>query len=67
MKTSDFGLSESLTIDSLGLLQMAIKVTNEPPKGIKAGMYRTFTTMINGDFLEKVETFDYWRSLVFAV
>ena len=36
----------------LGLLQMAIKVTNEPPKGLKAEMYRTFTTMINDDFLE---------------
>ena len=51
----------------LCLLKMANKVTNEPPKGIKVGMYRTFNTMINGDFLEKVEPFDYWRSLVFAV
>lgn len=51
----------------LGLLQMAIKVTNEPPKGLKAGMFRTFTTMINGDFLEKVEPLDQWRSMVFAV
>ena len=51
----------------LGLLQMAIKVTTEPPKGLKAGMYRTFTTMINGDFLEKVEPFEQWRALVYAI
>mmetsp|Transcript_8591 Transcript_8591/g.9745 ORF Transcript_8591/g.9745 Transcript_8591/m.9745 type:complete len:2884 (-) Transcript_8591:1352-10003(-) len=51
----------------LGLLQMALKVSIQPPKGLKAGMYRTFTTMINGDFLEKVEPFDYWRALVYAV
>ena len=31
----------------LGLLQMAIKVTTEPPKGLQAGLYRTFTTMVN--------------------
>lgn len=30
----------------LGLLQRVIKVTNEPPKGIKAGLYKTFTTLI---------------------
>lgn len=51
----------------LGLLQMGIKVTNEPPKGLKAGMYRTFTTVINGDFLEKVDPGEQWRSLVYAV
>lgn len=50
----------------LGLLQMAIKVTNEPPKGLQAGLYRTFTTMINPDFLEKVEPYDKWRSLLFT-
>jgi len=29
------------------LLQKVIKVTNEPPKGLKAGLYKTFTTLIN--------------------
>ena len=28
----------------LGLLQKVLKVTNEPPKGLKAGLYKTFTT-----------------------
>ena len=45
---------------------MAIKVTTEPPKGLQAGLYRTFTTTINQDFLEKVEPYDKWRSLVFT-
>jgi dynein heavy chain len=51
----------------LGLLQMGIKVTNEPPKGLKAGMFRTFTTVINPDFLERVDPGDQWRSLTYAV
>mmetsp|Transcript_610 Transcript_610/g.1165 ORF Transcript_610/g.1165 Transcript_610/m.1165 type:complete len:1301 (-) Transcript_610:61-3963(-) len=51
----------------LGLLQMAIKVTTEPPKGLQAGLSRTFNTMINQDFLEKVEPYEKWRSLVFSV
>jgi len=51
----------------LGLLQMAIKVTTEPPDGLKAGISRTFNTMINQDFMEKVEPYDKWRSLIFAV
>ncbi len=36
----------------LGLLQRAIKVTNEPPKGLKAGMNKTFQTVVNSEFLE---------------
>lgn len=51
----------------LGLLQMAIKVTTEPPDGLKAGISRTFNTMINQDFMEKVEPYDKWRSLIFAI
>ena len=50
----------------LGLLHIAIKVTNEPPKGLKAGLQRTFATMINQDFLEKVEPPDMWREIVYA-
>jgi dynein heavy chain len=44
----------------LGLLQRAIKVTNEAPKGLKAGLNKTFTTIINQDFLDKIEH-PYWR------
>jgi len=45
---------------------MAIKVTTEPPKGLKAGLYRTFTTTINQDFIEKVEPNEKWRPLMFT-
>jgi dynein heavy chain len=51
----------------LGLLQLAIKVTIEPPKGLKAGLNTTFNTMVNQDFLEKVEPYDKWRSIVFTI
>ena len=50
----------------LSLLQLAIKVTNEPPKGLQAGLFRTFSTMINPDFLEKVEPLDKWRAIVYS-
>jgi len=50
----------------LSLLQMAIKVTMEPPKGMKAGLARTYSTMVNQDFLEKVEPYEKWRPLTYA-
>jgi len=51
----------------LGLLQLAIKVTTEPPKGIAAGMARTYSTLVTQDFIEKVEPYDKWRNIVFAI
>jgi len=51
----------------LSLLQMAIKCTVEPPKGIQAGLSRTFTTLINQDFLERVEPYEKWRNMVFSI
>lgn len=50
----------------LALLQRTIKVTNEPPKGVKAGLHKTFTTVINQDFLEKIEH-PSWKSLIFTI
>ncbi len=50
----------------LGLLQKVIKVTNEPPKGLKAGLFKTFTTLINQEFLEKVDNPN-WKNLIFTV
>jgi len=40
---------------------MAIKVTTEAPLGLQAGIDRTFSTVINQDFIEKVEPTDKWR------
>ncbi|PHJ15894.1 dynein gamma flagellar outer, partial [Cystoisospora suis] len=44
---------------------MSIKVTNEPPIGLKAGLHRSFTTMISQETLDKVDH-EKWRSIVFA-
>ena len=49
----------------LGLLQKAIKVTNEPPKGLKAGLSRTFSSVVNSEFIERIDHPN-WRILVFA-
>ena len=49
----------------LGLLQKALKVTNEPPKGIKAGLQKTFSSLVNPEFLERIDHPN-WRTLVYA-
>lgn len=52
----------------LGLLQMCIKVTTEPPSGLKAGLLRSYTpgVMIDQDKIERIDTAQ-WRQLVFAL
>merc|ERR1719502_1984003 len=49
----------------IGLLQMSIKVTLEPPAGIKAGLYRTYTTMVSQELIDKIDH-EKWRTLVYA-
>ena len=51
----------------LGLLQMSVKVTDEPPKGVKAGLYRTFSTLITEEFLEKEDPPEKWKSIVYTL
>jgi len=52
----------------LGLLQMSTKVTNEPPAGLKAGVLRSFSTIVDQDRLERVDTGAVqWRQLLFAL
>ena len=52
----------------LGLLQMCIKVTNEPPAGLKAGLLRSYTpgVLVDQDKLERVDA-QQWRQLLFAL
>ena len=50
----------------LGLLQRSLKVTNEPPKGIKAGLKKTFKSIITMEFLEKIEH-TAWRTMCYVV
>jgi len=50
----------------LGLLQMSTKVTNEPPAGLRAGILRSYTVLVDQERLERVETTQ-WRQLLFAL
>ena len=50
----------------IGLLQMSTKVTNEPPKGLKAGLQRSYTVIVDQDRIDRIETAT-WRSLLFAL
>jgi len=49
----------------IGLLQICIKVTLEPPAGLKAGLFRTYNTMINQELIDKIDH-EKWQSLVFS-
>merc|ERR1719203_1569645 len=49
----------------IGLLQMAIKITLEPPAGLKAQLYRTYTTTIGQDLIDKIDH-EKWRLLVYV-
>lgn len=49
----------------IGLLQMAIKVTLEPPAGLKAGLYRTYTTILSQETLDKIDH-EKWRMVTFV-
>jgi dynein heavy chain len=49
----------------IGLLQMAIKVTLEPPSGLKAGLHRTYTTMVSQEVIDKIDH-EKWRTLVYV-
>merc|ERR1740138_1753751 len=50
----------------IGLLQLAIKVTLEPPMGLKAGLSRTYSTLVSQEVLDKIDS-DKWRILCFVL
>lgn len=49
----------------VSLLQVSIKVTNEPPRGMKAGLLRSFHSVVDSKLLASVEAKE-WRDLVFS-
>ncbi|SCU69962.1 Cytoplasmic dynein 2 heavy chain (DYNC2H1), putative [Trypanosoma equiperdum] len=56
--------SEPHKLFPIGLLQMSIKLTNEPPQGIKAGLVRTYSWM-SQDYLEMFRRPE-WRPMLFT-
>ena len=44
-----------------------MKASSEPPKGIKNSITRTFQTVVDQDFLDKVKPSHKWRKLVFSI
>jgi dynein heavy chain len=50
----------------IGLLQMSIKVTLEPPMGIQAGLSRTYSTSVSQELLDRVDH-EVWRKLVYVI
>jgi dynein heavy chain len=49
----------------VSLLQMSVKVTNEPPRGMKAGLLRSFQSIVDSKLIASVEAKE-WRDLVFC-
>jgi len=50
----------------INLLQISIKMTNEPPRGMKAGLLRSYTSVVDSERLGRVETKE-WRDIVFTL
>lgn len=50
----------------LGLLQLSLKCTNEPPAGMQAGVMRSFQTIVDQDRLERIDS-PQWRQLVYVL
>jgi len=49
----------------IGLLQISIKMTDEPPQGVKAGLRKSFN-WLNQDWIEAVNR-EEWKSMLYTV
>merc|ERR1711871_414803 len=50
----------------IGLLQISIKMTDEPPSGMKAGLRKSYNTFLSQDWLEAVNR-EEWRPMLYAL
>lgn len=50
----------------ISVLHQSTKVTNEPPSGLRAGLLRSYTALVDQDKLERVDSSD-WRTLLFSL
>ena len=51
---------------AIGLLQISSKVTNEPPKGLRAGLQRAYTVIVDQDRVDRIES-SVWRALLYTL
>jgi dynein heavy chain, axonemal len=51
----------------VSVLQNSVKLTVEPPKGMKANIKRTYSGMINQNFLDDCTKPEIWRKLLFTL
>ncbi|CAL1547780.1 unnamed protein product, partial [Lymnaea stagnalis] len=56
--------SEAHNSFSIGLLQVSIKFTNDPPQGIKAGLKRTYSSF-SQEFID-IFNIPQWRPLLYT-
>lgn len=49
------------------VLQNGVKLTNEPPRGLRANMYRTFGQVVSDEQLESCTKKKVWYKLVFSL
>ena len=52
--------------ESTGLLQIAVKITDEPPSGLKAGLRKSYNAWLNTDWIEAVNG-EEWRCALFSL
>jgi len=50
----------------IGLLQISIKMTDEPPSGLKAGLRKSYNAWLSTDWIEAVNSED-WRCSLFSL
>ena len=50
----------------LGLLQMSLKTANEPPAGLRAGLMRSYNTIVDQDRIDRVDSGE-WRQMLFSL
>jgi len=51
----------------VSVLQKGLKLTTEPPRGLKANLMRSFSQIVNPELYEKSQKPDVWRKLVFGL
>jgi len=50
----------------VNLLQSSIKVTNEPPRGLRAGLFRSYTNTVDAQRLGRLDS-QVWKDLVWVI